>query len=98
MKRECIKYLVGLRLAERGVRGFAEAARQLGVSPAHLSNVVAGRHRTPATQVRLARLCGCTPEDLFGEYTHPSIRSPRGAGGARRQTRHTRRSAHDRNE
>lgn len=80
MKRDLVKYETGLRLAKNGIRTFAEAARRLGISPAHLSNILACRETPAAAQLGLARLCQCRPSDLFGEHTNPELIALEGAG------------------
>lgn len=73
MKREAVKYLVGMKLAEAGIRRYEDAARRLGVTPQHLSAVLACRDMSAPVQQGLADLCGCTPQELFGRYTSPKL-------------------------
>ncbi len=74
MDSSLIKFQVGLLLAKRGIRTFSKAADAIGVSLAHLSNVLACRERNPRVQLGLARLCGRTPAQIFGTFVHPTLK------------------------
>ena len=74
-KPESVKYLVGLLLAEKGIRRFDEAAARIGYSKSALSDTLSGVRRTAAIQRGIAELCGRSPSDLFGPLTHPDLRS-----------------------
>ncbi len=51
--------------AARGLRQ-ADAARELGISPAHLSHLIVGRRQpSPALLVRLGEWCGTPVADLL---------------------------------
>ena len=76
MKPELVKYEVGLILAKKGIRTFSRAAELLDLTLPHLSNVLACRENNPRVQLKIAKLCGCTPQDIFGEFTHPDLLDP----------------------
>jgi len=72
---ELVKYVVGLLLAERGIRDFQEASRRMGITLQAFSQVVHGDRKTAHIQRGIAELCGRSPQDLFGALTHPDLRS-----------------------
>ena len=76
MNVDVVKYLVGLLAAQKGIRRFDQLARRLGISPSHLSNLLACRDRSPRQQLALAKLLGKTPQELFGQYTAPELVNP----------------------
>jgi transcriptional regulator with XRE-family HTH domain len=78
MKREAVKYIIGLAMVEAGIASFADLAGRLGVSTAYLSQIVNGVERPPAQQRRIAELLGREPRDLFGRWTHPTLTTRRG--------------------
>jgi lambda repressor-like predicted transcriptional regulator len=74
MKAELVKYEVGLILAKKGIRTFSQAAEKIGVTLPHLSNVLACRENNPRVQLLIAKLCGMKPSQVFGEFTHPTLK------------------------
>jgi transcriptional regulator with XRE-family HTH domain len=78
MKREAVKYIIGLAMVEAGIASFADLAGRLGVSTAYLSQIVNGVERPPAQQRRIAEMLGREPKAIFGPFTHPSLTASRG--------------------
>lgn len=74
MKPEIVKYTIGLLMARKGIRTFAELAARLNISPEHLSNVIICRRKARPQQLALAKLFGLTPVELFGPFTHPDLK------------------------
>jgi hypothetical protein len=73
MDSRVVKYVVGLRLGKRCIHSFEEAAHCLGIKKPYLSQIVACTRRPARYQAALAKLCGCYPHELFGQFTHPSL-------------------------
>jgi H2-forming N5,N10-methylenetetrahydromethanopterin dehydrogenase-like enzyme len=69
----CVKFLVGLKLAQRGFRETALVCAVLRCSPEHYYNVLACRERSARLQAGIARLCACPPVEIFGQFTHRSL-------------------------
>lgn len=88
MKREVVKYKVGLMLAEAGISSFVTAAEILGISPQYLSMILSCERRPAKIQRALARLCHHKPQDLFGPFTHPDLRCLSRLKIAKRTQRH----------
>lgn len=91
MTPEVVKYKCGLLMAGRGMRNFDQLAARLDISKQHLSNILACRQRPARLQLRLARLLGTTPLDLFGKYVHRDLvdlRTARAARHAKPQKEH----------
>lgn len=80
MQRQCVKYLIGLRLCQAGIASFAEAADRLGISRPYMSSIANGDEQPEHHQRELARLCCCEPAELFGPYTHPNLKAARSRG------------------
>lgn len=77
MKREGVKYLIGLKLVDAGYRNYEELARKLGISPAYLSLIINCVEQPAEWQQKIADLLGCTPKELFGPCTNPKL-APKG--------------------
>ena len=87
MNKRCVKYHVGLRLAQQGIYSLDEAATLAGISRPHLSNII-GMRRTAAKQQQLvAKLCKCTAEEIFREYTNPQLLKAAAKNRRRNQTK-----------
>ncbi len=83
MKRGIVKYQVGLRLARVGYPKMEDAAAAVGIAPSYISNILAGRERPVKHQKALAKLCGCTATELFGEWTNPELKAVEAASKAK---------------
>ncbi|MBE3039690.1 MAG: hypothetical protein IMZ62_12880 [Chloroflexi bacterium] len=53
------------------------AAAVLGISQQYLSDIVTCKERPARHQRALAKLCGCSPVDLFGPFTNPELQDMR---------------------
>jgi lambda repressor-like predicted transcriptional regulator len=78
---------LALLLAEKGIRTYSQAASLLGVSLQHLSTILACREKNPRMQKAVAKLCGKTPKEIFGEFTHPDLLDPAARAGVRASDR-----------
>ena len=73
MKREGVKYLIGLKLINAGYRNFEDFARKVGISPSYLSIIINCVEQPAEWQQKIADLLGCMPREIFGPCTNPSL-------------------------
>lgn len=86
MKAEAVKYLVGLKLCEVGIKNYLDLADRLGITPQYLSLILATRERPAKHQRAIARICRCTAQELFGEFTSPELRAELSTPTSRRKS------------
>lgn len=65
--------LIRMRMLGLGVN-LKRLAETVGLSSSHISNHLSGRHKHPSVQRRIAEALACGPEELWGEWLHPSLR------------------------